>query len=73
MNIYIHRVEGSITEIVNWEVSDKNTIHLSFHLNEHYNSIRIIGENESQEKLHIPLCLLQGKERLGHVLEQVDL
>lgn len=42
-NVIVHQLDAPIFSIANFDQDSVRTIHLSYHLGEHYNSVRLIG------------------------------
>ena len=62
VNIKIHILGSAVWEILNWP--DKKWIHLSYHEESHYNSVRLKGDLSDDPPKHIPEFLetVEGSE-----------
>ena len=43
-NVIVHQLDAPVFAIANFDPSVVRTIHLSYHMGEHYNSVRLIGK-----------------------------
>ena len=60
-NIIVHQVDHPIMAFSNFAMGSVPTLHISYHLGEHYNSVRLIGDNEEG----VPA------KAIGHELKQI--
>ena len=57
LNFIIHQKDAPNIEMKNFPSKDAKTVHISFHMNEHYNSVRLLddhGERTLRPPLPIP-------------------
>lgn len=67
VNIRIHILDSPLWEIMNFDLSSQ-TIHLSFHDGDHYNSVRLQTDNTGEAASQIPHSLqsVRTKEETDH-------
>jgi len=54
INIVIHMLDAAAYVIENHDMKENKTIHLSYHMGEHYNSVRLLGDDGHEPAKQIP-------------------
>lgn len=72
-NVIVHQLDAPIFGITNFDPNVVRTIHLTYHLGEHYNSVRLADDfNNNEPPEPIPLNLKKDPALLEKYLEEQD-
>ena len=72
-NAIVHQLDAPVFAVSNFDPNAVRTIHLSYHLGEHYNSVRLLEDgNFNEPPMLIPLNLEKDEARLDQYHEEND-
>mmetsp|Transcript_16329 Transcript_16329/g.16053 ORF Transcript_16329/g.16053 Transcript_16329/m.16053 type:complete len:175 (-) Transcript_16329:547-1071(-) len=72
-NAIVHQLDAPVFALANFDPKAVRTIHLTYHLGEHYNSVRLIDDYSTNEvPMDIPLNLQKDPERLAQHREEEE-
>ena len=72
-NAIVHQLDAPIFALANFDPNVVRTIHLTYHMGEHYNSVRQLDDdNKFEPPIPIPLDIKKDPERLAKYKEEKE-